>query len=300
MHTPGLITLSHHAATATITPTGAGIRHLSVDGCVVVPDYAAPTAPAHAGVVMFPWAGRIPEGLWRDGGTERSLPINDPTTPSAIHGLVADEPFHITSRTEDSVRLHYDLEPTAGYPFQLSLEVAYTLSADGVNITDTVTNNTAATAPFAIAHHPYFSPAGAQLSEVSVDLPAAGMMERTEKKIPVTTTLFERTGVSLSPACQDDTYLIDFTGRDTALTRLHTPAGVVEVWQGSSWPWLHIYSTDDYPAVLGPEPVVALEVHTAAPNSLNWPDQLIRLPAQTTWSADWGIRFIAAEDQERP
>lgn len=300
MPAPAPLTLTHHTTTAVIDPIGAGLRSLSVDGHTVIPDYDTATTPAYAGVVMFPWAGRTPDGIWRDGDTMRTLPVNDTDTPSAIHGLVAFETFQVTSHEQHRVSLGYDLLPTDGYPYQLRLEVTYALDDTGLTISDQVTNTGGDVAPFALAHHPYFALGEAAVTDVSVEMPARGMMTRTEKLIPVSETDFGAPGITISPARKDDTYRIDFQGGEIATSTLHTPAGVIEIWQESAWPWLHVYQGDDFPSVVGTQPVVALEVHTAVPNGLNWPGQLIRLAGGETWSADWGIRFTAPGNQEKP
>ena len=51
---------------ARISRTGAGLRSLHWRGVPVVPDYPGDDRPLHAGAVLFPWAGRLPDGEWKD------------------------------------------------------------------------------------------------------------------------------------------------------------------------------------------------------------------------------------------
>jgi aldose 1-epimerase len=286
-----LVSQSEPAHKALVTTLGAGLRSLQVAGRTIIPDYPTNEAPAYAGVVMFPWAGRLPDGLWRDGEETRSLPINDEETPAALHGLVCDEDFEVLEQTASSVVLGHTLSPHWGYPYSLRLEVSYSMEAHGLVVSDRVVNVGTEVAPFALAHHPYFALGGATLHEVTVSAPVVGTMARTENKIPVAQQSFDPANLPLSVLDVDDTYLLEFQDTDRVAYRLHTPDGVLELWQGPEWPWLHIYSTPWFPSVHGNIPVVALEPHTAVPNSLNWQDQLIYLSPGAVWEGEWGIRF---------
>ena len=291
MTTIELVSQSDPSHAAVVTTLGAGLRSLEIGGHTIIPDYRTKEAPAYAGVVMFPWAGRLPNGLWRDGEETRSLPINDKETPAALHGLVFNKNFEVLQRTPWSVVLGYTLRPSVGYPYAVRLEVSYSVGAEGLLVSDRVENVGTDTAPCALAHHPYFALGGATLAEVTVSAPVVGTMARTEKKIPVAKKSFDPATVPLSVLEVDDTYLLEFEGRDSVPYQLHTPTGVLELWQGPQWPWLHIYSTPEFPSVFGPIPVVALEPHTAVPNSLNWADQLTYLSPGSVWEGEWGIRF---------
>lgn len=259
----------------------------------MVPDYVGSDAPAYAGVVMFPWAGRIPNGRWADGNELRELPINDLETPSALHGLLCFEEWEVMEHSAEVLRLGYTLEARRGYPYSLRIEVVYSLFSDKLVVHDTVTNVGSQVAPFALAHHPYFALLGAELSDLTIDSSIRGIMKRTPQKIPV-----EKVELGPTPRIEprgdvDDTYLLDFSDKESSTHRLHTPVGVIELWQGNEWPWLHVYATSSFPSTSGPIPVVALEPHTAVPNSLNWPDQLIRLKPGARWSGQWGVSFSA-------
>jgi aldose 1-epimerase len=293
-----LVSSKHPGSRLVVSSFGAGIRSLSLHGHTIVPDYLGPDAPAYAGVVMFPWAGRVPHGQWTDGAELLELPINDWEIPSALHGLVSSTQWGITSKNPDAVTLDYTLKQSAGYPYSLRIEVTYSLFPDRLEVTDTVTNIGHQVAPFALAHHPYFALGGADLSEVSIDTSIVETMERTPQKIPVAKVEFDRALMPVAVVEIDDTYLLDFQSSDSVTHRMSTPEGTIQLWQGPEWPWLHVYSTPDFPSTSGPIPVVALEPHTAVPNSLNWPEQLISLAPGYAWSGQWGIGFSPTPEPE--
>jgi aldose 1-epimerase len=287
-----LVSPSDPGCTALVSTVGAGLRSLQVAGHEIIPDYPTNHAPAYAGVVMFPWAGRVPAGRWADGDHTRTLPINDDETSSALHGLVWGEEFEVHQQTPWSVTLVHTLAASTGYPYRLALEVSFALGDGGLVVTDRVLNPGQEVAPFALAHHPYFQLAGASLAETSVSASVVGTMARTAHKIPISLEPFDSSGLPLPVLEIDDTYALDFGANTRASALLSTPAGVIEMWQSHHWPWLHVYSTGAFPSAKGPIAVVALEPQTAVPNSLNWPDQLIYLSPGAVWEGDWGIRFL--------
>ncbi|MFI5227353.1 MAG: hypothetical protein ACHQ3P_11840, partial [Candidatus Limnocylindrales bacterium] len=64
--------------------------------------------------LMAPWAGRIAGARLDWGGSSHPLRAND--GPNAIHGLVFDRPWRITSSDAGSLDLEVDLGPL-GWPF---------------------------------------------------------------------------------------------------------------------------------------------------------------------------------------
>lgn len=294
-----VVSATHPDTRLVVSPRGAGIRSLEIHGHTVVPDYLGSDAPGYAGVVMFPWAGRVPHGRWVDGEDVLELPITDEETPSALHGLVCCAEWDVTRHDTDVLELGYTLEATDGYPYSLRIEVAYSLVSDRLVVKDTVTNIGERSAPFAVAHHPYFALGGAKLSELHIDASIVGTMERSPQKIPLSRRGF---GPSLRPVSLvdiDDSYLLESSAEKLVTYRLQTPQGTIELWQEGEWRWLHVYSTNNFPSIAGPIPVVALEPHTAVPNSLNWPDQLIRVEPGARWSGQWGISFSTPQESRQ-
>ena len=138
-------------SSASINPVGAALSELwfGVHQIAGAPD-------VYSGVTMFPWPNRIFGGSWNSGGVTLELPINDVEQNSALHGLIYHERFDFVQGDSDSCELRFALKPTLGYPFQIQIDVSYLLTNGELEVKQTVTNQSATAAPFAIGFHPYF------------------------------------------------------------------------------------------------------------------------------------------------
>lgn len=93
--------------------------------------------PGYRGATLAPWPNRIVDGRYVFGGVEHRLPVSEPERGQALHGLVAWSEFADRVVGPDRVVLATTIEPQAGYPFRIEVEVEYRLDADG--LTQTVT-----------------------------------------------------------------------------------------------------------------------------------------------------------------
>ena len=82
---------------------------------------------------------------------------------NAIHGVVSDKPFKIVDKSEQpdqaSVTLEYLYnQDDAGFPFNYTIHVKYTLKTSGrLSLETTVKNTSSGPIPMADGWHPYFS-----------------------------------------------------------------------------------------------------------------------------------------------
>jgi aldose 1-epimerase len=133
-----------------INPVGAALTEILVNGTLVV---GAPDQ--YSGVILFPWPNRIYEGRWSFDGRELQLPTNEPN--AALHGLVYDREFSVTSQTDVACCLVLKFEANEGYPFDFEIVANFELTDSSVRISYTVTNKSSAVAPYALGFHPYFA-----------------------------------------------------------------------------------------------------------------------------------------------
>ncbi|NBF41745.1 MAG: hypothetical protein GVY14_15150 [Spirochaetes bacterium] len=145
--------------------------------------------PGFRGRLLIPFNDRIPGGRYHFGGTDYSLPVNEPDSGCAVHGLVYDKPFSEDFREADDSRaflqLSYRLEPdtSPGYPFALLVTAGYHLHADRFELRLVVTNEGAAPAPITLGWHPYIvTPAG--VDEARITCPAERFVEVDRDLLP--------------------------------------------------------------------------------------------------------------------
>ncbi|MHB8341507.1 MAG: aldose epimerase family protein, partial [Mycobacteriales bacterium] len=143
------VDLARGAVRATVVGLGGGLRRLAVDGHDLLDGYPPDRLPDGArGQLLLPWPNRLPGGRFTWRGADLSLPVDDPGTGSAIHGLARWAYWTPTERSADRARLEHALAPQPGWPFQLTLAVTYQLLEDGVEVTVAARNDGPADAPF--------------------------------------------------------------------------------------------------------------------------------------------------------
>ena len=102
-------------------------------------------------------------GRYRFEGQDYELPLNEPESGCAVHGLVYDKPFAEDLREADDthgvLQLSYRLgaESSPGYPFALLVTARYHLNADGFELSLGTLNEGEGPAPVTIGWHPYIA-----------------------------------------------------------------------------------------------------------------------------------------------
>ncbi|HLJ60703.1 MAG TPA: aldose 1-epimerase family protein [bacterium] len=160
-----------HAAVA--VELGGGLRKYSADGRSILDGYAEhDVVTGSRGLPLLPWPNRIRDGRYRFDGEEHQLPINRVSEHSAIHGLTAWVPWCAIAHTASRVVLGTTIYPQPGYPFMLTLQVSYELSAAGLSAETTARNDGASARPYGAGHHPYLAGRCGGVNEATLLVPA--------------------------------------------------------------------------------------------------------------------------------
>lgn len=285
---------------ARVTSLGGALRSLRHEGRdLVVPFDSDNAVPDYRGVVCAPWPNRLADGRYAFEGNAYQLPINEVERSTALHGLVFDRIWTVVRQVDSSVTLSCALDPVEGYPFALSLELSYTLSADGLGCVVRAVNTGSNTAPYGVCPHPYLVAGEAQLDEWVVAIPAAQFLEVTPDRllpvglVPVDGHAFDFRTERVVGAIEIDhafTGIIrDAEGR--AAVSVFDPSGTgVELAWGEEWPWLQIHTADkpEGPNRLG----LAVEPMTCPPDAFNSGTDLVRLAPGESHRASWTIRAL--------
>lgn len=263
---------------ATIVPTGAGLARLSMGGrAIVVPHEVDELPPGYLGKTLVPWPNRITGGTYEYAGAVHEVPVNEPATGAALHGLACWSVWDVVEQSADHVRLELELAPRYGYPFHLRSAVTYRLSADeGLSIAITTTNIGRETAPYGASTHPYLSCDGRPVDECVLRSPARSVLEVDERLSPLEVLSVAELGLELpgdrplgdkriDHAFTDlpaEGWTVSLTDPETGLTsRLHATA-----------PWMQIYS-GEHVGRRG----VAVEPMSCPPDAFNSGTDLVEL-----------------------
>ncbi|PRY49067.1 aldose 1-epimerase [Geodermatophilus tzadiensis] len=286
-------------AEAVVVEVGGGLRTYSAGGRAVLDGYAADEmAPDVRGHVLAPWPNRLGDGVWSWDGRELRTPVTEPERGTAIHGLVRFVAWRVLARSDDSVVLEHLLHPQPGYPFALRLRVGYELSAEGLRVTTTATNEGDRALPYGEGHHPYLAAGEGLLDDCTLTVPAATRVTPDDRLLPVGTEPVEGTPYDLRTGRR-----IGGLRLDDCLTDLARDAdGVAEVrlvdasgrgavlWLDASYGWLQVFTGDVVEPAARRRHGLAVEPMTCPPDAFRTGTGVRRLEPGESTTATWGIR----------
>lgn len=294
------LTLVGHGYEAVVSSVGATLRSLTYNGRdLIVPFDADEVRPAYRGATLAPWPNRVVDGRYSFGGAEHQLALTEPSRGHALHGLLAWAEFADRTVEDDRVVLVAVIEPQAGYPFRVEVEVEFRLDSDGLNQTVTARNLGADAAPWGTGPHPYLVGGEGRVDDWTLTLPASEVLTVTADRL---------SPVAVEPVDQHPKW--DFRAPrpigdvfiDHAFTELTSVDGTTEVriagadghgvalsW-GESCPWVQVH-TADVPDTANHRIGLAVEPMTCPPDAFNSGVDLIVLDPGAEASASW--RFSA-------
>jgi aldose 1-epimerase len=285
---------------AVVVEVGGGIRSYAVGEHDVLESYSVDAIcdGAH-GAVLAPWPNRLEDGRYTFDGQAYQLPLSEPATHNAIHGLLRWTPWRPERRSADHVAVTARVHPQPGYPFDLEVTVGYRLGDDGLHVTTTATNRGDLACPYGSGQHPYLSAGGGPLDGCTFAMDArTRVVTDPQRQLPQGHDPVARTPYDFrSPRLFGDQRLDDpFTDLDRdsdgrAWGRLTGTDGLVrELWVGPAYPYLEAFSGD----TLAPHRqrrALALEPMTCPPNALRSGESLVRLEPGESTVAEWGVRL---------
>jgi aldose 1-epimerase len=296
--------IHHGDQRAVVTEVGATLRAYQRGGRAILDGFdVGAMADGARGAVLAPWPNRLAQSRWTaPDGSMQQLPITEPRTGSALHGLVQWLPWHVAASTDDAVSLEVTRHPRPGYPFTLHLLARYALDGAGLTCTVTATNRGSGDAPYGIGHHPYVAcPDGVDTARLRI--PASQRLELDDSGIPtgrlidVRDTPFDfRTPRSVGDLQLDTCYTaLDRDGDG----RVCIDVDGITVWMDAPFAWLMVYSGD----TLAPERRrrgLAIEPMTCPPDAFNNGQGIVVLRPGEQCTTSWGISPRAAAGRALP
>ena len=280
---------------ATVVEVGAGLRryaHRGVDVTFTYGDGDLP--PKGCGAVLVPWPNRLRGGRYSFDGKAYQLPLSEPPTGNAIHGLGRWVRWVPVRHETSAVTLALDIVPQAGWPFEVRVEVTYALDAvGGLAVTGVARNTGTGRAPFGAGFHPYLSTRGRGIGEVTVKVPARDRIVLDEAKVPVGmqsvagTPYDLRRGRRLGALRLDDGFAGLSTAGGRGAVQVRTRSGGAQVWFDETFRFVQVFTPD---LVAGGLPGVAVEPMTCPADAFNSGTGLIVLTPRDSWTGSWGIQ----------
>jgi aldose 1-epimerase len=295
---PTEVTIAAGDARLVVDLRGGGMRRLVVGEWDVLDGYpAGAVAGGSRGVVLLPWPNRVRDGRWTWEGRNLQLDIRSREQPNALHGLVATQQWSVLDDAPAAVSVGTVLEPHTGYPFRLAAAVDYALTPAGLTVTVRVRNLGAHDAPFGAGMHPYLHVGATQDGGIGgADLTVGARTELvTDGGLPTGERRRFHGDVGRIAHRAFDTPLTDLERDDAgwARVRLRGPAGELEFAVDEQWPWLQIYTGDQFPEGQRRRSL-AVEPMTAPPNALADQLDLVVLEPGGEWSGTWTLSWTPA------
>ena len=284
-------------ALAVVTELAAGLRLYSRAGVQLTETYGdSEISPGAAGITLAPWANRVEGGVWYLDGKKQQLDITEVSRNNASHGLLRNSAYGLVDESQYSVTLEATVFPQHGYPFLVRHRVQYLLTEDlGLEVRQTLINDSNASAPFVLGAHPYLRLGDADVEDLTLTVAAGTRLVADERLIPRSAEPVSghsdfRSGQRVGDV-EIDVALTDLTFDGGAARHvLSAPDGrSVTLWQDESCGYVHVFVTTELP---GRPKAVAIEPMTGPANAFNSGDGLRWLPAGGTFTMSWGIDAV--------
>jgi aldose 1-epimerase len=275
---------------------GAAVIALSVDGEAVIDGMPpGPCRPElYRGVVLAPWPNRT-EPTYTFEGRRLQLPVNEPETGAALHGLVFDRTWGVVDGASDSVTLETVLGDDPGYPFPVVLRARYTLRRDGLAAEISANNQGPGRAPVGLGAHPYLS-AGAAVDDTTLQVPASEVLVLGPRGVPSApplqvagTPLDYRAGRLIGSGQLDHAYASPLPDDDGAI-RVHLRGGRrVALETDATVRCLMVFTSDtlEPPARRA---AIAVEPMNCPPGALTTGEGLAVLEQDESVTLRWSVR----------
>jgi aldose 1-epimerase len=284
---------------AVIVEVGGGLRTYRVGDWDVLDGYSeTDMCSGGRGQPLMPWPNRVRDGRYTYGGESFQLGLSEPSSGTAIHGLVRWANWTVATRSTAHVRMEHVLHAQAGYPYILALAIEYTLEDSGLTVHTEASNRGAHPCPFGAGAHPYLAAGTQTIDSCLLQVPAARRLCTDEHSVPIGSDAVPGTDYDFRAArpigsTQLDTgyYELARDGDRRARVTLSDPATgrTVTLWQDESYPYVMVFTGDALPEPERRRQGLAVEPMTCAPNAFNSGDGLLTLAPGERFSGLWGI-----------
>lgn len=190
--------LSHQDMVCELRPDlGGSIAGLWLGGVPVLrstPGAQLHSVRASGCYPLVPFSNRIAQAKLVWNGTSHPLVRNFNDEPHAIHGVGWQRPWTVLDHSDNTALLSYEHRPDSHWPFAFDVSQAFALQGHSLQVSLSITNQSAQVAPVGLGWHPYFvKRPGSHLR-----FAATGVWEMGEDKLPTV----RRAAPGLDSDCQ--------------------------------------------------------------------------------------------------
>jgi aldose 1-epimerase len=286
---------------AVVVEVGGGIREYSAGGVPVLDGYSeADMCDGARGQALLPWPNRLEDGAYRFGDRDLQVPISEPSTTTAIHGLTRWSAWSRAGAGTSWAVLEHRLPAQPGFPWSLDVAIRYSLGPSGLDVTTTVVNRGEEACPFGLGFHPYLFGFGGAVDNLELKVPASSAYVADDRGLPVGCIPVDGTesdfrggpvvGERRLDVCVTD-LARDADGMASVELREAGPLSGrrVRLWVDESFTCLMLFTGDTLPEPSRRRRSVAVEPMTGPPNLLRTGDGLVVLRPGQPWEARWGV-----------
>ena len=152
---------------------------------------------------LVPFSNRVGQATLKWNGTSHPLVQNNGGEPHAIHGVGWQRAWEVLEADERFALLSYEHKPDASWPFAFDTSQAFRLTAHELELTLSITNQSANATPVGLGWHPYF----VKRPRSHIAFEATGRWEMDALKLPTHRTT--SSGLDLDCAALDVDHCFD-------------------------------------------------------------------------------------------
>ncbi len=141
---------------------------------------ALSTARQSGSYPLVPFSNRIGQATLQWNGTSHPLVKNNGDEPHAIHGVGWQRPWAVLEADDRFALLSYEHKPDASWPFAFDTSQAFRLTANELEVTLSITNQSTSPTPVGLGWHPYFM----KRAHSHIAFEATGRWEMDAQKLP--------------------------------------------------------------------------------------------------------------------
>lgn len=129
---------------------------------------------------LVPFSNRVGQATLKWAGTSHPLVQGNASEPHAIHGVGWQRPWEVLDADDSFALLSYEHKADAAWPFAFDTSQAFRLTTNALELSLSITNQSAAAAPVGLGWHPYF----VKRERSCVAFEATGRWEMNAEKLP--------------------------------------------------------------------------------------------------------------------
>ncbi|QTN26512.1 aldose 1-epimerase [Rhodoferax sp. AJA081-3] len=129
---------------------------------------------------LVPFSNRVSQATLQWQGTDHPLVQNWAPDPHAIHGVGWERPWAVLEASDTFALLAYEHKADASWPFDFDCSQAFKLEANALELSLSITNQSALAVPVGLGWHPFF----VKRPDSHIQFDATGRWEMGHDKLP--------------------------------------------------------------------------------------------------------------------